>query len=178
MIRFQERSRPRDTSSDRSHDRGISEDGSRKRFASSDRTGDRRRFASGDSPSPMRRSSSRASSDDEYFGESPSRSSPGESPSRSSPGESPSRSPPGESPSRSSPGESPSRSSPAPVQAMVDFILQTFPEYQASPSHPSSRSFDFLLLWTWLKRFPSMSDSPVILRMGRLATPFSILSTG
>ena len=25
---------------------------------------------------------------------------------------------------------------------MVDFILQTFPEYQASPSHPSSRSFD------------------------------------
>ena len=25
---------------------------------------------------------------------------------------------------------------------MVDFILQTFPESQASPSHPSSRSFD------------------------------------
>ena len=25
---------------------------------------------------------------------------------------------------------------------MVDYILQTFPESQASPSHPSSRSFD------------------------------------
>ena len=35
----------------------------------------------------------------------------------------------------------------------------------------------FLLLWTCLKRFPSRSDSPVIFRMGRLATPFSILST-
>ena len=64
-----------------------------------------------------------------------------------------------------------------PVRAMVDFILQTFPDYQASPSHPSSRSFDFLLLWTRLKRFPSRSDLLVILRMGRLATPFSILST-
>ena len=101
-------------------------------------------------PFPMRLSSSRASSDDEYFGESP---------------------------SRSSPGESPSRSSPAPVRAMVDFILQTFPEYQASPSHPLSRSFKYLLLRTWLKRFPRRSDSPVILRMGRLATPFCILST-
>ena len=48
-IRFQEHSRPRDTSSDRSHDRGISEDRSRKRFASSDLTGHRRRFAAGDS---------------------------------------------------------------------------------------------------------------------------------
>ena len=93
----------------------------------------------------MRRSSARASSDDEYFGESPSQSSPGESPSRSSgespsrlgnprhPGESPARSS-GESPSRSSPGESPSQSSPrespsrssAPVRAMVDFLLQNF----------------------------------------------------
>ena len=72
----QDRSRPRDTSSDRSHDRGISEDRSRKRFASSDRTGHRRRFSSGDSPSPKRRRSSSASSDDECFGESPSRSSP------------------------------------------------------------------------------------------------------
>ena len=35
-IRFQERSRPRDTSSDRSHDRGISGDHSHKRFAYSD----------------------------------------------------------------------------------------------------------------------------------------------
>ena len=54
MIRFQERSSPRDTSGNRSHDCGISEDSSRKRFASSDRTGHRRRFSSGDSPSPMR----------------------------------------------------------------------------------------------------------------------------
>ena len=88
-------------------------------YASSNRTHQRRLFASGDSPSTMRQSSSRASSDDEYFGESPSQSSPGESPSRSSgespshlgnprhPGESPTRSS-GESPSRSSPGESPS----------------------------------------------------------------------
>ena len=52
-IRFQERSRPRDTPSDRSHDCGILEDRSRKRFASSDLTGHRRRFAAGDSPSPM-----------------------------------------------------------------------------------------------------------------------------
>ena len=29
-----------------------------------------------------------------------------------------------------------------PRSAMVDFILQTFPESKASPSHPSSRSFD------------------------------------
>ena len=28
------------------------------------------------------------------------------------------------------------------VRAMVDYILQTFPESKASPSHPSSRSFD------------------------------------
>ena len=169
-------------------------------YPSSDLTGHRRRFASGDSPSPMRRSLSRASSDDDYFGESPSQSSPGESPSRSSgespsrssgespsrssgespsrsSGESPSRSSPRESPSRSSPGESPSRSSPAPARAMVDLILQTFPDYKATPSHPSSRSFNFLLPWMWLRRFPRRSDSPVILRMGRLATPFSILST-
>ena len=57
------------------------------------------------------------------------------------------------------------------------FPSSEFPDYHASPSHPSSRLFDFLLLWTWLKRFPSRSDSPVIFRMGRLATPFSILST-
>ena len=178
-------------------------------YASSDRTDHRRRFASGDSPSTMRRSSSRASSDDEYFGESPSQSSPGESPSRSSgespshlgnprhPGESPTRSS-GESPSRSSPGESPSRSSPGespsswripitvfscPRSGDGGFHSSEFPDYHASPSHPCF-SFPsiveiirFLLLWTWLKRFPSRSDSPVIFRMGRLATPFSILST-
>ena len=55
-------------------------------------------------------------------------------------------------PSRSSPTHpsSPSRedkeaeetSMPAPVKAMIDFILKSFPEATASPSHPSSRSFD------------------------------------
>ena len=30
----------------------------------------------------------------------------------------------------------------APVRAMIDFILKSFPDSQASPSHPSSRSFD------------------------------------
>ena len=33
-------------------------------------------------------------------------------------------------------------SMPAPVKAMIDFILQSFPEATASPAHPSSRSFD------------------------------------
>ena len=33
-------------------------------------------------------------------------------------------------------------SMPAPVRAMIDFILKSFPEATASPSHPSSRSFD------------------------------------
>ena len=91
----------------------------------SDRTsGHGRRFASGDSPDPKRRRSSRASSDDDYFEEPPSRSSPA----------------PPSSPSREDRiPDGPSIS--APVQAMVDFILQTFPEYQASPSHPLSRSF-------------------------------------
>ena len=31
---------------------------------------------------------------------------------------------------------------PAPVKAMIDFILKSFPEATASPAHPSSRSFD------------------------------------
>ena len=31
---------------------------------------------------------------------------------------------------------------PAPVKAMIDYILQSFPEATASPAHPSSRSFD------------------------------------
>ena len=102
----------------------------------------------------MRRRSSRASDDDEYFRESPSQSSHGESPSWSSPEESPSRSSPAPPSSPSKEDRDPDDPSiSAPVRAMVDFILQTFPEYQAS-SHPSSRSFDYLLLRTWLKRFP------------------------
>ena len=31
---------------------------------------------------------------------------------------------------------------PAPVKDMIEFILKSFPDAQASPSHPSSRSFD------------------------------------
>ena len=146
-----DRPRPRDASSDRSHHRGISEDRSRKRFAASDHSGDRRRLASGDSPSPKRRRfasgdspspksrrfasedspspqhrrSSRAFSDDASFERPPSRSSPAHS----------------SSPSREDRDPDDSSIS-APVQAMVDYILQTFPESKASPSHPSSRSFD------------------------------------
>ena len=121
----QDRPRPRDASSNRSHHRGISEDRSCKRFAASDRSGHRRRFASGDSPSPKRRRSSRASSDDASFERPPSRSSPAHP----------------SSPSREDRDPDDSSIS-APVRAMVDYILQTFHESQASPSHPSSRSFD------------------------------------
>ena len=134
----QDRPRPRDVSSDRSHHRGISEDRSRKRFVASDQPGDRRRFASGDSPSPKRRRfasddstspqhrhSSRASSGDGSFERPPSRSSPARP----------------SSPSREDRDPDDSSIS-APVRAMIDFILKSFPESQASPSHPSSRSFD------------------------------------
>ena len=130
--------RPRDVSSDRSRQSGISEDRSRKRFAASDQPSDRRRFASGDSPSPKRcrfasedsnspqhRHSSRASSGDGSFERPPSRSSP-TSPS---------------SPSRED-KDTDESFMPAPVRAMIDFILKSFPDSQASPSHPSLRSFD------------------------------------
>ena len=134
----QDRPRPRDISSDRFRHRGISEDRSRKRFVASDQPGDRWRFASGDSPSPKRhrfasddstspqhRHSSRASSGDASFERPPSRSSPARP-----------SSPSGED---RDPDDS---SISAPVRAMIDFILKSFPESQASPSHPSSRSFD------------------------------------
>ena len=142
----QDRHRPRDASSDRSRQSGISEDRSRKRFAARDQPSDRwqfasgdspspkrRRFASGDSPSPkrrrfasedsnspQRRHSSRASSGDGSFERPPSRSSP----TRPS------------SPSRED-KDADESSMPAPVQAMIDFILKSFPDAQASPSHPS-----------------------------------------
>ena len=134
----QDRRRPRDASSDPSRPSGISEDRSRKRFAASDQPSDRRRFASGDSPSPkrrrfasedsnspQRRHSSRASSGDDSFERPPSRSSP-TCPS---------------SPSRED-KDADESSMPAPVRAMIDFILKSFPDAQASPSHPSLRSFD------------------------------------
>ena len=134
----QDRHRPRDASSDHSRQNGISEDRSRKRFAARDQSSDRRRFASGDSPSPkrrrfasedsnspQRRHSSRASSGDGSFERPPSQSSP----TRPS------------SPSRED-KDADESSMPAPVRAMIDFILKSFPDAQASPSHPSSRSFD------------------------------------
>ena len=98
----------------------------RKGFASRDSPSPkRRRFASGDSVSPRRQHSSRASSGDGSFERPPSRSSP----TRPS------------SPSRED-KEADESSMPAPVRAMIDFILKSFPDAQASPSHPSSRSFD------------------------------------
>ena len=134
----QDRPRPRDVSSDRSHHRGISGDRSRKRIAASDHPDDKRRFASGDSPSPKRRRfasedstspqhrrSSRASSGDASFERPPSRSSPAHP----------------SSPSREDRDPDDSSIS-APVRAMVDYILKSFPESQASPSHLSSKSFD------------------------------------
>ena len=98
----------------------------RQGFASRDSPSPKRRhFASGDSVSPQRRHSSRASSGDGSFERPPSRSSP----TRPS------------SPSRED-KEADEPSMPAPVKAMIDFILKSFPDAQASPSHPSSRSFD------------------------------------
>ena len=98
----------------------------RKGFASRDSPSPkRRRFASGDSVSPRRQHSSRASSGDGSFERPPSRSSPTHP----------------SSPSRED-KEVDESSIPAPVRAMIDFILKSFPDAQASPSHPSSRSFD------------------------------------
>ena len=98
----------------------------RQRFASGDSPYPKqRRFASGDSDSPQRQHSSRASSGDGSLERPPSRSSP----TRPS------------SPSRED-KEADESSIPTPVRAMIDFILKSFPDAQASPSHPSSRSFD------------------------------------
>ena len=95
-------------------------------FASRDSPSPKRqRFASRDSSSPRRQHSSRASSREASFERPPSRSSP----TRPS------------SPSRED-KEAEESSMPAPVRAMIDFILKSFPEATASPSHPSSRSFD------------------------------------
>ena len=144
---FQDRRRPRDASSDLSRRSRFSEDRFRERFATSESrrfasrdspspkrrrfasrdspSPKRRRFASGDSDSPQLQHSSRASSGDGSLERPPSRSSP----TRPS------------SPSRED-KEADESSIPAPVRAMIDFILKSFPDAQASPSHPSSRSFD------------------------------------
>ena len=98
----------------------------RQRFASGDsHSPKRRRFASGDSDSPQRQHSSRASSGGGFLERPPS----GSSPTRPS------------SPPRKD-KEAEESAIPAPVRAMIDFILKSFPDAQASPSHPSSRSFD------------------------------------
>ena len=95
-------------------------------FASRDCPSPQRQcFASRDSASPRHQHSSRASSGDDSFERPPSRSSP-TSPS---------------SPSKDD-KEADESSLPAPVKAMIDFILKSFPDAQALPSHPSSRSFD------------------------------------
>ena len=95
-------------------------------FASRDSPSPQRQcFASRDSSSPRHQHSSRASSGDNPFERPPSRSSP-TSPS---------------SPSKDD-KEADESSLTAPVKAMIDFILKSFPDAQESPSHPSSRSFD------------------------------------
>ena len=95
-------------------------------FASRDSPSPKRQhFASRDSSSPRRQHSSRASSRDDSYERPPSRSSPTHP----------------SSPSRED-KEAEETSMPAPGRAMIDFIFKNFPEAQASPSHPSSRSFD------------------------------------
>ena len=87
----------------------------------------RRRYESRDSAtlSPQQQHSSRASSREASQERPHSRSSPTHP----------------SSPSRED-READDTSMPAPVKAMIDFILRSFPEATASPTHPASRSFD------------------------------------
>ena len=85
----------------------------------------RRRYESRDSASPQQQHSSRASSREASQERPHSRSSPTHP----------------SSPSRED-READDTSIPAPVKAMIDFIMRSFPEATASPAHPSSRSFD------------------------------------
>ena len=95
-------------------------------FASRDSPSPQRQcFTSRDSASPRHQHSSRASSGDNPFERPPSQSSP-TSPSSPSKGDK----------------EADESSLTAPVKAMIDFILKSFPDAQESPYHPSSRSFD------------------------------------
>ena len=73
------------------------------------------------------------------------------------------------------PGESPSRSSPAPVRAMVDFILQNFLIIMLLPIHRRDHSISTSM--DVAEAIPRQERFAVIFRMGRFATPFSILST-
>ena len=95
-------------------------------FASRDSSSPQRQcFASRDPASPRHQHSSRASSGDNPFERPHSRSSP-TNPSSPSKGDK----------------EADESSLTAPVKAMIDFILKSFPDAQESPYHPSSRSFD------------------------------------
>ena len=85
----------------------------------------RRRYELRDSASPQQQHSSRASSREASQERPHSRSSPTHP----------------SSPSRED-READETSIPAPVKAMIDFIMKSFPEATASPAHPSSRSFD------------------------------------
>ena len=100
------------------------------RFASRDSPSlKRQRFESRDSDSPRRQHSSRASSREASVVRPQSRASPTHP----------------YSPSQEDKAAE-DTSMPASVKAMIDFILQSFPEATASPAHPSSRSFDLSAL--------------------------------
>ena len=170
--------RPR-SSRDSLSPRGFASSPKRMGFASGGSPSPKRqRFESRDSSSPRRQHSSRASSREASVERPQSRSSPTHP----------------SSPSRED-KEAEDTSMPAPVKAMIDFILKSFPEATASPAHPSSKSFDLsasagvtdaatpsgsLLAWCHAmsdafsdtqKRFSSVS------RMEGFAIPYYLLST-
>ena len=125
LSRYSPSPRPR-SSRDSLSPKGFASSPKRMGFASRGSPSPKRqRFVSRDSDSPRRRHSSRASSREASLERSLSRSSPAHP----------------YSPSRED-KEAEDTSMPAPVKAMIDFILQSFPEATASPAHPSSRSFD------------------------------------
>ena len=139
----------------------------------------RRRYGSRDSVSPRRQHSSRASSREASLERPHSRSSPTHP----------------YSPSRED-READDTSMPAPVKAMIDFILQSFPEATASLAHPSSRSLIFLPLQAsqtlrlprdrfWPGAMPCQirsltlkRGSPSASKMVGFVTPYCLLSTG
>ena len=81
-----------------------------------------------ESPEPKRRRSSLASSEEDLRSAERTQSVRSSSP--------PASPPPQEDKEQDDPATA------ASVQGVIDFILQTFPDAQASPSHPSSTSFD------------------------------------
>ena len=99
----------------------------KQRHSSHDR-GNRRRLVTGESPEPKRRRSSLASSEEDLRSAGRTQSVRSSSP--------PASPPPQEDKEQDDPATA------ASVQGVIDFILKTFPDAQASPSHPSSMSFD------------------------------------